>query len=186
MRASCWFLCLKKLAITFGEGCKWGTTPYLHKKTVERTTLFHDQFLNNDLWLLIPVRDDDIKIMCKCSANYHKRNVSYGNIQPNHIYIYDIPKSGNKKEKQYDDVIKWKHFPRYWRFVRGIHRLPVNSPHKGQWRGTLMFSLICAWIKQEETIVRLVIWSAIASIMMSLYWIQNDESHINTGSALEG
>ena len=24
--------------------------------------------------------------------------------------------------------------------------VPVNSPHKGQWRGTLMFSLICAWI----------------------------------------
>ena len=22
---------------------------------------------------------------------------------------------------------------------------PVNSPHKGQWRGALMFSLICAW-----------------------------------------
>ena len=31
------------------------------------------------------------------------------------------------------DVIKWKHFPRYWPFVRGIHRLPVNSHHKGQW-----------------------------------------------------
>ena len=31
-------------------------------------------------------------------------------------------------------------------FVRGIHRSPVNSPHKGQWRGALMFSLICAWI----------------------------------------
>ena len=44
------------------------------------------------------------------------------------------------------DVIKWKHFPRYWPFVRGIHRSPVNSPHKGQWRGALMFSLICAWI----------------------------------------
>ena len=28
----------------------------------------------------------------------------------------------------------------------GIHRTPVNSPHKGQWRGALMFSLICAWI----------------------------------------
>ena len=41
---------------------------------------------------------------------------------------------------------KWKHFPRYWPFVRGIHRSPVNSPHKGQWRGTLMLSLICAWI----------------------------------------
>ena len=27
-----------------------------------------------------------------------------------------------------------------------IHRSPVNSPHKGQWRGALMFSLICIWI----------------------------------------
>ena len=23
---------------------------------------------------------------------------------------------------------------------------PVNSPHKGQWRGAFMYSLICAWI----------------------------------------
>ena len=45
----------------------------------------------------------------------------------------------------YDDVIKWKHFPRYWPFVRGIHRSPMNSRHKGQWRGALMFSLICTW-----------------------------------------
>ena len=46
----------------------------------------------------------------------------------------------------HDDVIKWNHFPRYWPFVRGIHRYAVNSPHKGQWRGALMFSLICVWI----------------------------------------
>ena len=39
-----------------------------------------------------------------------------------------------------------KHFPRNWPFVRGIHRSPVNSPHNGQWRGALMFSLIWAWI----------------------------------------
>ena len=37
-------------------------------------------------------------------------------------------------------------FSRYCPFVRGIHRLSVNSPHKGQWRGALMFCLICAWI----------------------------------------
>ena len=47
-----------------------------------------------------------------------------------------------------DDVIKWKHFPRYWPFVRGIH------PHKGQWSGALMFSLICAlindWVNNGE------------------------------------
>ena len=47
----------------------------------------------------------------------------------------------------YDDVIKWKHFPRYWPFVRRIHRSRVNSPLKGQWRGALMFSLISFWIK---------------------------------------
>ena len=46
----------------------------------------------------------------------------------------------------HDDVIKWKPFPRHWPFVRGIHRSPVNSPHKGQWRGAFMFSLICARI----------------------------------------
>ena len=42
---------------------------------------------------------------------------------------------------EHDDVIKWKHFPRYWPFVRGIHR----SPHKDQRHRALMFSLICAW-----------------------------------------
>ena len=52
----------------------------------------------------------------------------------------------NTLRSGHDDIIKWKHFPRYWSFVRGIHRSPVNSPHKGQWRGALMFSLICVWI----------------------------------------
>ena len=44
-----------------------------------------------------------------------------------------------------NDVMKWKHLQRYWPFVRGIHRSPVNSSHKGQWRGAFMLSLICAW-----------------------------------------
>ena len=55
---------------------------------------------------------------------------------------------------RHDDVIKWKHLPRYWPFVRGIHRSPVNSPHKGQWRGALMFTLSCAringWVNNRE------------------------------------
>ena len=46
----------------------------------------------------------------------------------------------------HDNVIRWKYFPRYWPFVRGIQRSPVNSPHKGQWCWALMFSLICLWI----------------------------------------
>ena len=48
--------------------------------------------------------------------------------------------------RTHGDVIKWKNFPRYWPFVRGIHRSPVNSPHKGQWCRALIFSLICVWI----------------------------------------
>ena len=59
------------------------------------------------------------------------------------FYLFARPP---KLIRQHDDVIKWKHFPRYWPFVRGIHRSPVNSPHKGQWRGALMFYLICVWI----------------------------------------
>ena len=37
-------------------------------------------------------------------------------------------------------------------FLRGIHRSPVNSLHKGQWREALMFSLICAWINDWVSI----------------------------------
>ena len=63
-----------------------------------------------------------------------------------HIYINIAPcdnEPGSRKHIIYheictyfccahDDVIKWKHFPRYWPFVWGIHRSPVNSPNKGQ------------------------------------------------------
>ena len=52
-----------------------------------------------------------------------------------------IPCSQALKEH---DVIKWKHFRHYWPCVRGIHWSPVNSSHKGQWHGALVFSLIYA------------------------------------------
>ena len=52
------------------------------------------------------------------------------------------------------DAIKRKHFPRNWPFVRGIHRSPVDSPHKGQWLGALIFSLIYArtygWVNNRD------------------------------------
>ena len=41
------------------------------------------------------------------------------------------------------------HFPHYWLFVRGIHRSLVNSSHQGQWRGAVMFSLICACVNSR-------------------------------------
>ena len=77
--------------------------------------------------------------MLTCSARFTKGfSVHYPN--PVNIFVAVMQKI------IHDNVIKSKHFPRYWSFVRGIHRSPVNSPHKGQWREALMFSLICHWI----------------------------------------
>ena len=56
-----------------------------------------------------------------------------------HIVTESICQLSHLQSILHDDVIRWKHFPRYWHFVRGIHWSPVNSPNKGQWRGALMF-----------------------------------------------
>ena len=52
--------------------------------------------------------------------------------------------------QNHDNVIKWKYFPRYWPFLRVIHWSQMTSPHKGQWRGALIYIFfvlfsICAW-----------------------------------------
>ena len=72
-----------------------------------------------------------------------------------HIYRHLSYKQSVGNTPVYDDVINWKHFARSWPFVRGIHRSPVNSPHKGQWRGALMIFFICAsangWVNNWDT-----------------------------------
>ena len=45
-----------------------------------------------------------------------------------------------------DDAIKWKHFPRNWPFVLGIHRSPVNSRTKANDAKLWCISLISVWI----------------------------------------
>ena len=58
-----------------------------------------------------------------------------GRIRPvSHQYL----RSWISVVENHDDVIKWKHFHRYWPCA-------VDSPHKGQWYRALMFSLTCAW-----------------------------------------
>ena len=85
----------------------------------------------------------------------------------------------------HDDFIKWKHFPRYGPFVPGIHQSPVYSPQKGQWRGALMFSLICVWINgwvnnrgtgnlrrhraHYDVIVMITVWSGTSSTDLKKY-----------------
>ena len=65
----------------------------------------------------------------------------------NPLATCDITIRKQRITKLHDDVINWKHFRRYWPFVKGIHLSPVDSRHKGQWRGALMFSLVGAWTK---------------------------------------
>ena len=47
------------------------------------------------------------------------------------------------------DISWWRHqmeiFSALLAICAGNSPVPVNSPHKGQWRGALMFSLICVW-----------------------------------------
>ena len=76
-------------------------------------------------------------------------NVSWNRFEPLPCAntIWNTENNDKKFMAYHGDVInKWKHFPPYWPFVRGIRRSPVNSPHKDQLRGALMFSLICVWI----------------------------------------
>ena len=76
------------------------------------------------------------------------------------------------------DVIKWKHFPRYRPLVRGIRGSPVNSPHKGQWRRALMFSLICAWTNGWANH-----WDAGDSIRHHSLWRHCNDTHMIHGVA---
>ena len=82
-------------------------------------------------------------IQCR-DLRHHMTTLGHREFNSNEFSL--IPQTIQYETSPHDDVIRWKHFPRYLPFVREIHRSPVNSPQKGQWRGALMFSLICAWI----------------------------------------
>ena len=62
-----------------------------------------------------------------------------------------------------------EHFPRHWPVVRRIHRSPMDSPHKGQWRRTLIFSLICTWTNGQANNGDVVDLRRYR-IMTSLWW----------------
>ena len=68
------------------------------------------------------------------------------------------------------DVIKWKHFPRYWPFVRRIHR-----SQRSQRPVTRSFDIFCAWINgwvnnREACYLRrqydvIVIWGILNNVL---------------------
>ena len=51
----------------------------------------------------------------------------------------------------HDDVIKWKHFPRYWPFVRGIHRwIPRTKASDAELWCFLCSAWINGWVNYHE------------------------------------
>ena len=69
-------------------------------------------------------------------------------LEPNHLksmYDYCDPQRHThrntpfKEPRTHDDVVKWKHFPRYWPFVRGEFTGPGEFP--AQWPVTRSFDV---------------------------------------------
>ena len=65
------------------------------------------------------------------------------------VYIRD-PNFGH----HHDDVIKWKHFPCYWPFMRGIHRsrwMPLTEASDADlWCFSLNCARINGWVNNRE------------------------------------
>ena len=106
----------------------WRTQACMLSRKEQRNSTVSPIIVNkNDLTFLIHLRVDIIE-PCQDEV-IDEAHISQGLVQPGLGGFLDADRACH------DDVIKWKHFQRYWPFVRGIHRWPVNSPHKGQWRG---------------------------------------------------
>ena len=81
---------------------------------------------------------------------------------PDHAYVQD-------------DVIKWKHFPRYWPFVSSavIGGFPSQRPVT---RG-FMFSLICAWTNGSALIMTSLYYVALLVWACGYNYTVKDSSH---------
>ena len=81
---------------------------------------------------------------------YHIKHRSYF---PKHCFTYYDHADFSQISKYYSNgygiwhrIAWWRHQMETFSALLAIHRSPVNIPHKGQWRGSLMLSLVCAWI----------------------------------------
>ena len=99
--------------------------------------------------------------------------------------------AGSAHTHNHDDVIKWKHFPRYWPFVRGIHRsrsfdvfcdLRLNKRLSKQSRGWWFETLSCSlWRHCSDTDPVKdncdAIWRQIS--LTSLQWLHNERDGVS-------
>ena len=83
-------------------------------------------------WLLLQATENTPELLC---PNLELRPVVMAVIRHHH------------RRNNHDDVIKWKHFPRYWPFARGIHRSLVNSRHRPV---TLSFAVFFFYLRPNQ------------------------------------
>ena len=118
--------------------CEWEKVVYIYSMKQEyHRTCCNPKPHSSDLFESLITAEISFRLYSRLFARY-----KYKEYQHN-----DYEHSGNSRSLcpcYHDDVIKWKHFPRCWHFVRGIHQSPATSQHIRQWRGALVFSLIYA------------------------------------------
>ena len=112
---------------------------YVGKDTFQITAFVSGANRLNSISEFLSLVNRSLRMELQRKIEWESNNVTRGN-------GIEIKSVSERYFQRHDDVIKWKHFARYWLFVQGIHWPPVYSPLKGQWRGALTFSLICAWI----------------------------------------
>ena len=151
-QVSNWYLkaCWRKVRKTRTDGrtdghCHGIIRPFFKRAYKNRAMHLHDKFSSKYNQSAPPT---------PAHAIWRKRNENTDNV---YLHVASVTFHAKKMTCTiilHDDVIKWKYLPRYWPFVRGIHRSPVNSPHKGHWRGVLMLSSVCArinaWVNNRE------------------------------------
>ena len=98
---------------------------------------FHFSFMKHTLYV-----NECIMIIGECIQTplIHYNDVIMGAMASQIIsltIVYSIVNSGADQRKHQSSASL--------AFVRGIHRWPVDSPHKGEWRAALIFTLIFAW-----------------------------------------
>ena len=117
---------------------------------------------------IIDIQSKSLEIASRYTWMWHRIWYFQGKFVENKYIFCSTESHELQIYNSHDDIIKWKHFPRYWPFVLGIHWSPVYSPHKGYWHGVLMFTLMCAWINGWLSYLHNEIFYAGET---SLYWI---------------
>ena len=68
--------------------------------------------------------------LSRITSDFISHSVTNTDIQPGQTYEH--LRRDQRWGSTHDDVIKWKHLPRYWSFVWWIYRSPVNSRTKAR------------------------------------------------------